>query len=152
MTPFFLRRQLLAGAAVAAAASWLAAARADAPDGRFTASGAIVRDAKTGLVWQQTAEKWGKRTDATAACASLDLGGTGWRVPTMKELTTLVDDSRFKPAIDPIFSYAPSAGTKTWSSSPLSGLESAYGWYVEFGDGSTSYQYLTESAAVRCVR
>jgi hypothetical protein len=110
-------------------------------------------DAKTGLSWQQAPGAKATQADATTYCAGLNLAGTGWRLPTMKELETIVDDSRFNPAIDPLFTEAMSQGAvPTWSSSPLSGLEEAYGWYVTFFDGSAWYQYLVEMGEVRCVR
>lgn len=150
-----LRLRFMAATTAAVVTVSLASlARADAPAGHYTASGGIVTDTRTGLDWQQVMEMTGTEADAVDYCASLDLGGTGWRLPSMKELETIVDDSRYKPAIDPIFSFFGTASSswRTWSSSPLYGLEQAYGWFVDFTDGSAWYQYLVEKGGIRCVR
>ena len=146
-------RRLVLVVAALALTRWSVAARADAPAGRFAAAGGIVTDAKTGLRWQQTLDKAGTLAEVKAYCASLDLQGTGWRVPTMKELETIVDDSRYQPALDPIFAFGITAFSWViWSSTPLSGLESSYGWFVSFSDGSAWYQYEVAKGAARCVR
>ena len=67
---------------------YAAGGRADAPAGRFAKSTGIVTDTKTGLTWQQPASSATYTSDAAYTyCAGL---GTGWRVPTAKELLTLV--------------------------------------------------------------
>jgi hypothetical protein len=65
-----------------------------------------VTDTRTGLVWQQAddgvARTW---ADAGPYCENLVLGGYGdWRLPRIDELETLVDYSRYDPAIYPVFS------------------------------------------------
>ncbi len=78
-----------------------------APAGRYvvTAGGTVngtVQDTKTGLIWQQTVPS-GTYTwaDATAYCGSTvvstRLGGTGWRLPTLEELQTIVDHTQAAP-------------------------------------------------------
>ncbi len=64
----------------------LAASNTDNGDG-------TVRDAITGLLWQQTPEFDRKQyADALAYCGALVLGGrTDWRVPSIKELYSLAD-------------------------------------------------------------
>jgi hypothetical protein len=75
--------------------------RASAPAGRFTASGGIVHDSKTGLDWQQVVSST-KYTyaNAMAYCSgnTAALAGSGWRLPSIKELQTLVDDSVASPS------------------------------------------------------
>lgn len=84
----------------------------------------IVRDKATGLYWQQNNSGsgmfWG---EALAYCETLTLGGrTDWRLPSAKELQSIVDYSRApdtsnSPALDPIFastSITNEAGQVDW--------------------------------------
>ena len=67
-----------------------------APSGRYSISGPAgqqtVTDTKTKLTWERSFELLSTHDDAMARCASLGatLGGAGWRLPTYKELLTLV--------------------------------------------------------------
>ena len=130
-----------------------ASADASAPAGRYTAAGGTVYDTKTKLTWQQTAPStdytW---TDAKTSCAGAgaSLGGAGWRLPTIKELQTIVDDSRSNPSIDPT-AFPGVPGNPFWSSSPLAG-SSSNAWFVSFYDGSASYGGVSDMHNVRCVR
>jgi hypothetical protein len=65
-----------------------------------------VRDRYTGLIWQRHVDPacedgcctWSEAQDY---CAGLDLGDqSDWRLPTLKELQTLVDEAQASPAID----------------------------------------------------
>jgi hypothetical protein len=126
-------------------------ALADAPAGRYTIANGTVYDTKTKLTWQQavpsSAYTW---ADARAYCSGLSLVGTGWRLPTAKELQTIVDESRTNPSIDPnAFPSTPSSFF--WSSSPVAGSSSS-AWDVDFGYGSTYVVVVSNTYAVRCVR
>jgi hypothetical protein len=74
-----------------------ALARADAPADQyqnFNKGDVIILDNFTHLFWQRTAMVAPSFTEAVAACASLQLGGKSpWRLPSYKELSTLVDES-----------------------------------------------------------
>jgi hypothetical protein len=145
------------GGALAAVAMALAVPAGAAiyltPPGRYTYPAAgTVYDTKTKLTWQQTAPlamyAW---ADAKTYCAGVGatLGGTGWRLPTMKELQTIVDE-RLVPPIDPTaFPETPRADF--WSSSPVAGSP-AKAWFVDFVDGYSSYVGMTNVFYVRCVR
>ncbi len=82
---------------------------ADAPADHYSIAVDTVADRYTGLTWQrgdsrgalsglvpfETAERY---------CAGLTVAGGGWRVPSVKELATLVDEARFgsgAAAVDP---------------------------------------------------
>jgi hypothetical protein len=124
---------------------------APAPAGRYTTTGGTVYDTKTKLTWQQavpsTTYTW---TGAKAYCAGLNLGGTGWRLPTVKELQTIVDDSRTSPSIDTA-AFPSTPADYFWSSSPLAGSSSG-AWGVGFGYGYTSSFVVSDTSLVRCVR
>jgi hypothetical protein len=126
-------------------------ADANAPAGRYTTTGGTVYDTKTKLTWQQTVAPvtytW---AGAKTYCAGLNLGGTGWRLPTVKELQTIVDDSRTNPPIDATAFPSTPAGT-FWSSSPLAGSSSG-AWDVRFDSGRTEAPSVSLTLCVRCVR
>jgi len=135
-----------------------APADAGAPAGRYVvASGETgnrtVYDTKTKLTWQQilpsTEYTW---ANAKTYCAGVgaSLGGTGWRLPTCKELQTIVDDSWIAPAIDPN-AFPSTPVTWFWSSSPVVGSPSI-AWGVYFYFGYTGFYDTTNTYHVRCVR
>ncbi len=104
----------------------------------------------TGLAWQQADDgqtrSW---ADALAYCENLTLGSkTDWRLPDVLELASIVDDSRYHPAIDPAFSSQ--LGSYWSGSNYTSSPENA--WNVEFSNGSSSPVVKTSSNFVRCVR
>jgi hypothetical protein len=111
----------------------------------------IVRDRVTDLVWQGAGGEPGTltRTDAASACSILSLAGATWRLPSVMELITLVDDTRFNPAIDPV-AFPDTPGTYYWTSTPRAGA-AGMGWAVYFGLGDAYYYDDTDTNAVRCV-
>ena len=132
----------------------VAHAPADAPAGQYTidAAAGTVTDTKTGLVWQRDIPA-GTYTwaGAKAYCSSLGLAGGGWRLPSMKVLQTLVDESRVSPAID-LTAFPGTPSDFFWTSSAVSG-SSVYAWYVDFYNGGyTDNNLVGDSYRVRCVR
>jgi hypothetical protein len=127
-------------------------AGAGAPPGRYTVSVDTVLDTKTTLTWQRYAPvatyTWG---NAGTYCADLSLSGTGWRLPAVKELESLVDvRAAVAPTIDGAFPGTPSAWF--WSSSPSVGGSGSV-WVVDFASGNTSYGGDPASLLqLRCVR
>jgi hypothetical protein len=113
---------------------------------------ATVRDLNTRLTWQRTiAAGTFSFEGATGYCADLDLAGhDDWRLPSMQEFQTLVDESRTLPTIDvAAFPETPSAGF--WSGTPWAGTPLA-AWHVDFDTGSAAYDTSTMPYHVRCVR
>ncbi len=137
-------------------------AQAAAPAGRFVVSddSLTVTDAKTGLVWQRNVPS-GKLiwADARAWCRSnsSNLAGTGWRLPSVEELATIVDTALhfwvngYSPGIDatafpdtPYFFF--------WSSTP-SLFPSSSAWTIAFYGGASAHgRPQTDLYYVRCVR
>jgi Protein of unknown function (DUF1566) len=110
-----------------------------------------VRDIATGLRWQRAAAPKGVSFEAARAyCRRLDLlGEKHWRVPTLGELLTLIDERAAAPMIDRgAFPEAPAE--PFWTSSGFAnGGELA--WYVRFDHGNALYGRLIEPFRVRCV-
>ena len=136
------------------------AAWASAPAGRYTisADNATVKDNKTGLTWQRAVvpDLTGKEAKDTY-CPNLNLGGfsTNWRLPTGRELLTLVDlrvDSNTNsPTIDltAFLPDIPRAGF--WTATTVPGLSGA-AWVVDFYGNYLFYNDAEMMGSVRCVR
>ncbi|WP_437995998.1 DUF1566 domain-containing protein [Sorangium sp. So ce185] len=127
-------------------------AEADAScDARYTISEDTVRDNDTGLTWQRQVDggeyAW---SDASLYCKGLQLSGAGWRLPTVFELQTLVDDSRGHPAIDEK-AFPETPYEFFWSSSSLAN-DPNRAWYVSFDIGDVNSGIAGSMCRVRCVR
>jgi hypothetical protein len=121
---------------------------ADAPPDRYMLNAAqgLVTDLRTGLIWQHPANTSTYTWDQAASyCRGL---GSGSRVPTLKELLTLVDPMRVRPAIDvKAFPNTPSEWFWTSSNRASAGPAS-----VSFATGGSGFQRATDMLRVRCVR
>ena len=127
------------------------AVRPDPPAGRYQVSGGTVRDAVTGLTWQQVVDATGRTwTEAKAHCAALGLAGGGWRLPSMKELQSLVDDSRASPSIDPQ-TFPDTPLDPFWTSSTVVATPGS-AWRVSFIHGYTYDASDYNMYLARCVR
>lgn len=127
---------------------------------RFVENGTTVIDTQTGLIWEQKTNDGGTRDmnntytwqEALDYCNTLNLAGqTDWRLPTMKELASLVDLSRHGPAIDPVFeNFTVSAGYQT--STTVSDSYNSSIWRVGFNYGDNDSGWKPNSRYVRAVR
>ncbi|MEY4510619.1 MAG: hypothetical protein RLZZ450_2741 [Pseudomonadota bacterium] len=112
------------------------------------AIGEVVTDARTGLVWQRTVNADSYTWDAAKAyCSAL---GSGWRLPGLKELLTLVDPTRTRPSIATV-AFPNTPADWFWTASPDAG-SSGYAWGVSFDGGDSSVSAVSGSGRVRCVR
>jgi hypothetical protein len=112
----------------------------------------VVTDTTTNLQWQDNTASVSKIwKDAIIYCNTLVLdNNSDWRLPNKNELLSLVDYSKYNPAIkENIFKNITSS--YYWSSTTDSSYTS-YAWYVHFGYGNTFYNYKYYSLYVRCVR
>jgi len=110
-----------------------------------------VTDSRTGLIWEQGepgAMTWGA---ALSYCEGRNLGGsTSWRLPNIKELESLTDDTRWNPSIDT--SKFPNAyASYYWSSTSFAGNPGS-AWYVDFDLGYVNAANKNSAFYVRCVR
>ena len=112
----------------------------------------IVRDNVTGLDWQQaTAPGTYAWQGALDYCSSLALGGySDWRLPSIEELSTLVDAGRIEPAIDT--AYFPDTAASGYWSSTVSLYGAGYAWDVHFSPGWVDYAETSDESYVRAVR
>lgn len=109
----------------------------------------IITDHFTKLMWQNTPDpsslNW---KQADNYCHNLSLGSYhDWRLPTVRQLETIVDYGQSMPAVNPIFSHTHSA--YYWTSKRSDGIV----WNINFAYGSDiNYYGTTQKAYVRCVR
>jgi hypothetical protein len=121
------------------------------PDPRFVYDADTVTDAAAELVWQRQQTAAMTWLDALNTCETLDLAGfDDWRLPTLKELQTLVDDRRLQPSTD-IVAFPGCPSEWFWSSTPIQ-FPPNEGWSTSFTDGYASIHAFDELHLVRCVR
>ncbi|MEI6745623.1 MAG: DUF1566 domain-containing protein [Methylococcaceae bacterium] len=124
------------------------------PTERFTNNTTdVVTDNKTNLMWKRCGEGQsgsaciGKTKNYTLEQAvdyvkNLNKGAgiegyTDWRLPTVMELKSLVEEQCVNPSIN--LQVFPNSTPKAfWSSSPFAGI-SGYVWYVNFNQGYDNY-------------
>jgi hypothetical protein len=136
----------------------------------------IVTDVITGLMWQDNyavkddtnkkpwiiqanydAQDYNNTNGDTAMtyCSELIMDTyDDWRLPTLKELESIVDPSQYNvdtytPAIDPIFQYTK---FNTYWSGTKHVKKSQYAWWVYFARGDIDETEKNHSLYVRCVR
>jgi len=93
------------------------------------------------------AKKW---INAAAYCDNLDLDGGGWRLATIDELNSTVDESRSDPAINPIFQNAESLGYWSGTTYPDNTDQA---WGIGFNSGG--WHHCNKDGRIkfiRCVR
>jgi hypothetical protein len=120
------------------------------PPNRFTESGGVVRDAKTGLSWQRNIDAVDRSaSEAATYCSSM---AGGFRLPTRAELESIADLTVREPSAIDQSAFPGTPGTWFWTSSPYVG-SAGFHWLVHFYNGSLYYQGPTfREARVRCVR
>ena len=124
--------------------------------------GETVVDNNTGLEWQRG---FAPISNFLVACnpANLSLGGKVWRLPTPKELFTIVNSEYFDPAIDEAYfpetpaeffyssEYRMQAGF-TYQVMYFGGVNFKYGTVEHYSSSDHGGGILPESGQARCVR
>jgi len=128
--------------------------RPDSPaPSAFTQNGdGTITDAQTQRLWQEGASGSGLSwVQAKAYCQSLTLANQGdWRLPTMAELSTLLDFAKNMPAAAAAFAPTTTndaywtAGTLKWTTTT--------GWALLFSNGAAYAYDATKTGRARCVR
>jgi hypothetical protein len=116
----------------------------------YVVAAETVQDPGTHLTWQRTIDAMSRSWDqASAYCAGLSVAGGGWRLPTMYELQTLIDETTSAPAIDTTtFPDTPAEGF--WASTVLAGMPGY--WFVSFDRGIAYNAVPDHLYRARCVR
>ena len=123
--------------------------------GSLTVDTDVVSDSMTKLVWQVTGLSATARTwpQALEDCESSSYAGqSDWRLPSIKELATLVDEAATTaPAIRAELGGEVAASYWSSTPAPVFGGE-RFAFALETSIGASPSFKMTESAAVRCVR
>lgn len=98
--------------------------------------------------------------EAVRYCDDLNFAGfDDWRLPTVNELLSITDDTRFDPAINKAFKNVAyetnDKGEKSYGwywSSTKNADDSSFAWFVRFWEGSVDWDDLSNRFFVRCVR
>lgn len=127
----------------------------------ISTDGNEVTDNTTGLIWRRYAEGikiTANSYSGNATAFSMDQAqgwahkeasttGKPWRLPSLKELLSIVDSSRCNPAID-MDAFPGTPGSPFWSAPPAAD-EPAYAWGVNFDYGYVDYGSEHNSAGYR---
>ncbi|MEO6423687.1 MAG: DUF1566 domain-containing protein [Candidatus Nitrotoga sp.] len=127
----------------------------------ISTDGNEVTDSNTGLIWRRCAEGMKFITNSCSGMAtafSSDqaqswaknealTSGKPWRLPSLKELSSIVDSCRCNPAIDTA-AFPGTPGSPFWSAPPAEG-EPSYAWGVNFDYGYVDYGSEHNSAGYR---
>jgi len=113
---------------------------------------ATISDQGTHLMWQKqddgTTRTW---TAAITYCEGLTLAGhTDWRLPTIKELKSIADMTKYSPAINTTY-FPGTQSSYYWSSTTLAS-DATCAWGVNFSYGNSYGDYKTVGNYARCVR
>jgi hypothetical protein len=124
---------------------------------RFTVladfNNAAVRDNSTGLVWEQSptapTSDW---TSARFSCINKTVGGMrGWRLPSVAELTSLIDPSLLPPYV-PASTFTGVQLSTYWTATGNENNTSTLKWNVNFADGLAGTGIKGNSSLAWCVR
>jgi hypothetical protein len=110
-----------------------------------------VLDTITGLMWQKA--DGGEMTieNAVKYADTLTLGGyTDWRLPNIKELQSINDETAFNPSVNKNF-FNVTTAKKYWSSTTLPN-QTTKAWYLNTQFGITTYDYKSIRHNLVCVR
>lgn len=111
-----------------------------------------LKDPTTGLTWQSGENDTSKmKFDwAKSYCENFQGDGKGgWRLPTVKELVTLINYKKVDPATD--FDFETLHHSYYWSSDISVSYDQRI-WGVNFKNGAVSLYKRSYSTHVRCVR
>lgn len=129
----------------------------DLPAEHYLVTAEEVVDQYTGLTWQR-----GHSSDAPhlsfegafSYCEALNLSGQTWRLPTVSEIASIVDDvpsGDVSPATDHDVFPETAPDAQYWSQSPY-GTNTDEHWTLNFEDGFTAHRTNDTNGIARCVR
>lgn len=123
-----------------------------APANRYEIETDVVRDRFTSLEWQRDPSAARMLlADARASCTALALAGGGWRMPSIKELLTLLDTTTMAPTRWYVPAFGRTVMRETWSNTMAVTGTDEY-WTVDFGTAGASTSREGLANGVRCVR
>jgi hypothetical protein len=123
-------------------------------DSNFKDNGnGTVTDLATGLTWQRQDDNDTKDwNEADEYCQTLDLAGGGWRLPTIKELQSIVDYRVNLPAIDTDAFPKTGPAASYWSVTTWADPSDEGAWCIYFASGDNFPGDKVYPNYARCVR
>jgi hypothetical protein len=128
----------------------------------YSAAGDEVTDSQTGLVWRRCCEgqTWSAGTctgtaasythEAALMQAKAQAGAAGWRLPNVRELSSITNKTGAAPAVDPM-AFPATPSYFFWTSTPYAG-NPRNAWYVYSYDGGSGHNLRSFASHVRLVR
>jgi hypothetical protein len=115
--------------------------------------GAAILDKETGLVWEQspqtTTHQW---PSARLECTSRTVSGrSGWRLPSVNELASLIDTTNTSPALPTGHPFSNVMSSRYWSATTSADLPTL-AWNGNFDDGEVTSYLKASFLFVWCVR
>jgi hypothetical protein len=111
-----------------------------------------ILDKETGLVWWYAPWSPTNWQGAHNVCFGSSFAGRkGWRIPTVWELTSLIDPTQSNPALpNPNPFYSGLDTQWLWTSNDVQGSSNA--WRVRLSDGGSGFDDKSNTNPVLCVR
>ena len=112
----------------------------------------ICDESKLGkLMWQDDERVFiGDWKQAKERCERLNFAAySDWRLPSIDELISITDKTKFSPAINSAFKYVKS--DFYWSSTKFAD-GSSRAWFVHFKNGYADWSDISDRLFARCVR
>ena len=134
------------------------------PDERFVDNNnGTILDKKTNLMWEKCSEGLSGKNCASGTANEYTwekaknlaqntkfVGYDNWRLPTIKELSSIVERAKYEPAINQNI-FPNTKSSYYWSSSVCAGYTDR-AWRLDFSDGDAYWHFKTVSYYVRLVR
>jgi hypothetical protein len=111
-----------------------------------------VLDHETNLIWSRAVQKANNWQHADELAKSTTVAGVLGRLPTRKELLSLIDDTKYRPAIDTAFFPECPTDDWYWASTPAAPSPGDCAWFVNFYSGLADWVNRDLSGFVRAVR
>ncbi len=113
----------------------------------------VIFDTSTSLLWQDAQDNKNLSItykEAQEYCSNLVIAEyNDFRIPTLRELQTIIDYSNYKPAILNGFNYAPNE--TFWTSTPFAN-DKEYVWSINFKKGDRNTRAKHYDRYIRCVQ
>jgi hypothetical protein len=124
--------------------------------GEFLDSGDTVTDTSTGLMWQKATHTVKQNWEgAMLACEALSFGGfSDWRLPSKAELMSIVDYTKYDPAVDSKFTTEKDYywTSTTYAKADEGAATFSKSWCINFKDGMVEGMPKADIFYVRAVR
>jgi hypothetical protein len=115
-------------------------------------NGEGVLDSSTRLVWEREPSPFhGTWMEAGPYCAEKRIGGaSGWRVPTVDELKSLIEPEQHDPALPRGHPFQNIKSAIYWTATP-SERDDIVAWHVSFLSGEAATDQKSQTRRVWCV-